>query len=242
MKNRKEILSQRRKKKMPRGKMRTNVSFSRSTVRNRHDQLVFREFIPQSLAVRLPYQAVFLLTNSSVIASSKALRTNSAYDVDPALGSTNTQGYNRFAEDYNYYRVVRYRYELECYNQNNFPVTFVVISSIVNLTGSSGIGTTDLSTIQNNPSAQVKMLTAGVNTSARAVFRKTMSPEQVEGTIMARTDDHYQSLTGNSPANLTWLNFSATACDGVSFLVNNIVVKVNLFMDTLFYGRNTSTS
>jgi hypothetical protein len=211
-------------------------------VLGRHVELRFREFIPQSLAVRLPFESVYLLTNPSLTVSSKALRTNSVYDVDPALGSTDTQGYNRFAEDYNYYRVVKYRYRLEVYNQNNFPVMFVVISSITNLTGTTGIGTTDLTPIRNNPSAQSRVLTAGVNTYGRAVFSKTMTPEQVEGTIMARTDDHYQSLTGNSPANLTWINFSVTALDGVSTLVNNVTVSVTMYMDTLFYGRNTASS
>jgi len=228
-------------KKKNSGRRKGNRS-NRSEFRGRHAQLRFREFIPQSLAVRLPYESSFLLTNPSLTVASKALRTNSVYDVDPALGSTDTQGYTRFAEDYNYYRVVKYRYKLEVFNQNNFPVTFVVISSITNLTGTTGIGTTDLSTIQDNPSAQNRMLPAGVNASAYHVFSKTMRPEQVEGTIMAITDDHYQSLTGNSPANLTWINFSATAIDGVSPLVNNVVVKVTLKMDTYFSGRNTSTS
>jgi len=214
----------------------------RSELRGKHAQLNFREFIPQSLAVRLPYQSKFLLTNSSLTVASKALRTNSVYDVDPALGSVDTQGYNRFAEDYNYYRVIRYRYKLEVYNQNNFPVTFVVISSINNLTGSTGIGTTDLTTIQQNPSAQSRLIPAGVNSSAFHIFQKTMTPEQVEGTIMARTDDHYQSLTGSSPSNLTWINFSATSLDDVSPLINNVGVKVTIWMDTYFSGRNTSTS
>jgi len=146
----------------------------------------------------------------------------------------------RFADDYNYYRVIKYKYKLEVYNQNDFPVIFVVISAISNLTGSTGIGTTDLTTIAQNPSAQSRMVPAGVNTSAFTVFSKTMRPEQVEGTIMTRTDDHYQSLTGSSPANLTWINFSATAANKVSPLINNVDVRVTLMMFTQFYGRDTA--
>jgi len=215
---------------------------SRSEFRGNHAELRFQEFIPQSVAVKLPYTDSFLLTNPSLIVASKALRTNSVYDVDPALGSTDTQGYTRFADDYNYYRVIKYKYMLEVYNQNNFPVVFVVISSITNLTGSTGIGTTDLSTIAQNPSAQSRMVPAGVNTSAFHIFTKTMRPEQVEGTIMTRTDDHYQSLTGASPSNLTWINFSARALDKVSPLINNVQVRVVITMYTQFYGRDTAST
>jgi len=228
-----------RKKK---GRKQKRGNRSRPEFRGRHDQLRFREFIPQSVAVKLPYTSSFSLTNPSLIVASKALRTNSVYDVDPALGSTDTQGYTRFADDYNYYRVIKYQYKLEVYNQNNFPVVFVVISSITNLTGSTGIGTTDLSTIAQNPSAQSRMVPAGVNTSAFHIFKRTMRPEQVEGTPMTLTDDHYQSLTGSSPANLTWINFSATALDGTSPLINNVMVRVTLMMFTLFYGRDTAAT
>jgi len=229
-----------RKKK---GRKQQRRNRSRSEFRGQHAELRFREFIPQSLSVKLPYTGNFLLTNSSLFVASKALRTNSVYDVDPALGSTDTQGYTRFAEDYNYYRVVKYKYKITVVNQNNFPLDFVVISSISNLTGSTGIGTTDLTTIQNNPSAQSRVIAeaAGGNPSYH-IFKKTMRPEQVEGTIMARTDDHYQSLTGNSPANLTWICFSASAFDKTSPLVNNLNVRVELWMYVQFYGRGTSSS
>jgi len=212
-------------------------------IRVNHQVQSLRAFLPESYAVRLPYTATFSLINSVGTSASKALRTNAPYDVDPNLGSTATQGFNQFAANYGYYRCLKYKYKIEVFNSNIIPVNAVVISSIVNLTGSVTIGTYSLDQIQNNPSAQNALMGHAYNESAKHVFHKTMKPENVEGTPMTITDDHYQALINAVPANLTWICFSATtSAGGTNYLINNVTFKVCIWMDILFYGRGDLSS
>jgi len=160
---------------------------------------------------------------------SKAFVPNAAYDVDPALGSTETLGFDEYAALYTYYRVISYSYVLQVTSNSatSDPVTVYVLNTNIAVTGSRY----DL--YSTNPYCQTKVLTPyGVHDNI--VFRGKHSVSQILGSRVPETDDNYRALTTGVPSDLVFLTlgFESLASSNVAFQY-----ILDIWMDVRFYGR-----
>jgi hypothetical protein len=202
------------------------------------------EIMPSEIDVMLPYTATYNFTNSAALYANRPIYSNSAYDVDPALGSTSTQGFAEWAAFYFYYRVIGYRYEIEVNNGNNIPMIFTILNSnTLNGLSSGYTYTTDLSAFSNNPHAQSKLMGHAYNTSATHIFRKQILLSDVVGSLAPETEDNYRALTAASPSDLTYILMGVTSSEGgTNYLANTVSVVVRLNMDVRFYNRKQLSS
>jgi hypothetical protein len=195
--------------------------------------------VPSELDTTLPYFAIFNLTSAATLVSTKYLNANGAYDVDPALGSSATQGFTEMIAFFNYYRVVGYDYEIEVNNENNIPIIFTILNSNTTLGVGTGIGTSfDLSPYSNNPLSQSKLMGHAYNTSSTHVFRGRHTVAQIAGTMATETEDNWRGTYTANPADLVYIIMGVTsAAQGVNFITNNVNVVVRLFMNIRFFDR-----
>jgi hypothetical protein len=164
------------------------------------------------------------------------LITNAPYDVDPALGSTATQGLVEMAALYQRMRVLSYTAEVQMYNQSPWSAdVFVQHTNTLNGTTAGG-GNTDLGPTANNPFCTTHLL-SGVYGGGSKAFRKTLSIAQVVGSPETLTDDRYASNTNSNPSDSTYLLFGAKTRNPSGTFTDPIVVSVTLRFRTRFYER-----
>jgi hypothetical protein len=160
---------------------------------------------------------------------------NSAYDVDPSLGSTETYGFDEYAALYSYYRVIAYEYEVTVVPGVNYasPLMCYLINS--NTRPSSSGTRYDL--YSTNPYCQSDLIQPSLG---KAVFRGRVDISKLLGSLSIETDDNYRSLTTGSPTDLVWLAVAAETASGsvgISFAYD-----VKLVMHVRFYGRELDLS
>ena len=158
----------------------------------------------------------------------KSFTPNAAYDVDPALGSTETYGFDEYAAFYSYYRVISYSYDIKvsCNGLTTDPVTIYVLNTNTKPLGSR------FDLYSTNPYCQTKVLVQyGYN---QQVFRASHTIAQIVGSKTVETEDNYRALTTGVPADLTWLTLAFESLSGANVACEWIV---DIWMTVRFYGR-----
>jgi hypothetical protein len=200
--------------------------------------------MPSEVDVTLPYSNYFNLTSPATLVATKYLNSNGAYDVDPLLASTATQGFAEWAAFYTYYRVIGYTYDIEVNNANNIPVIFTILNSNTSLGLSTGIGTSvDLYPYSNNPLAQSKLLSHAYNTHGYHRFKKSLTILEVVGSAAPETEDNYRGTAAANPVDLTYICMGVTSPEGGTNYPSNIVsAVVRLQLHIRFYDRKQLTT
>jgi len=189
---------------------------------------------PDELDVRLLFRTTAYVNNAGTGLVTKEFTPNSAYDVDPALGSTETYGFDEYAALYSYYRVISYSYDVTFVNQGDDPIMCYVLNTN---TSPSASGTRyDL--YSTNPYCKSRLVSAWSPT--KTVIRGSIQISRLLGSRAVETSDSFRSLTTGSPADLIYCSIAAETISpsaGVYFCYD-----VKITMKVRFFGRELDLS
>jgi len=189
----------------------------------------WREFVsPNEQDVKLCYPAVKVLA-TGVTHSSVRFTPNSAYDVDPTLGSTSTPGFASWAGLFGYYRVVGFDYEADFVNTEALPI--VCYSFATN----TDPGTTMQLAYVGNPLTQTMSLAAKGGMD-RGKLTGSVSIAHILGSRSVEQADSLRALTNASPADLVWLGLGCTTITGANLAVG-VAIYVKFTLYVRFYDR-----
>ncbi len=194
--------------------------------------------IPSQVEAVVTFQYTFSLINAGGYYYARPFLTNAPYDVDPALGSTDTQGFAELAGLYSRSRVLSYQSDVQVVNAGVFPTMVVVLHRNTNASSAGG-SATDLDRYLGNPFAQHKLIGHGYSATGTHVFRASHTISQVVGSPAPLTADSFQSLNTAVPSDVTFIEIGAHVYDpsGASNLTSGVVVNLTLRMRTSFFER-----
>lgn len=194
---------------------------------------------PDEMDVRLKFRKAAALTGAAGAGFVK-LTPNGAYDVDPALGSTETYGFDEYAALYSYYRVVSYSYKIQVVNASQTtPVNVYVMNTNTDPTLSG----TNFSLYSTNPYSQTKLLAQSPAPGAKAFFAGHHQVAKILGASVVETDDNYRALTTANPSDLVWLTMAVENVGITGGDANvNLSYIIDITMSIRFYGREVDLS
>lgn len=194
------------------------------------------QIAPDEFDVTLKFRTQGSITDGAAALRYKEFTPNSAYDVDPAFGSTETYGFDEYAALYSYYRVIGYSYRLTVTNALALPVTCYVTNTNIQVSGAGSRW--DL--YSTNPHSQTKVLAALGSYPSTVTFKGRHSVAQILGSGAVETDDNFRSLTTASPADLIWLAFAVENLYANTTV--NFAYQIDIKMRVRFYAREVDLS
>jgi len=214
----------------------------RKTKKNQHPKLPrpvqLGTIIPTQAQSTVTYQFTFPLQNAGGMYYSRPFYTNAPFDVDPALGSTSTQGFAELASLYTRYRVLSYTSEIQVVTSGIYPTMVTVLHRNTNASSAGG-SSTDLDPYLGNPLSQHRLLGHAYSSSGTHTFKASHTIAQVVGSTAPLTDDTFQSLVTSVPADVTFIEIGAHVHEptGLQNLSGGVMVNLTLRMRTSFYER-----
>jgi len=161
-------------------------------------------------------------------------KANSAYDVNPALGSTNMIGFLEHMALYKRYRVIDYTYNITVVNADPVPV----VVYICNLNFDPTTSVTNYYNYARNPYGQYTTLGVGGNT--KHVFARTMKVTKIYGSDIESSDQFY-GTDASDPGNLVWLGIGSQS--GIATgVTTGISVNVTITMRCRLFERKVLIS
>jgi hypothetical protein len=223
-----------RKKNHPRGTARARKD--RASLAIMHSVSKVNHLITASeMDTMVTFVQTYSLVSATQSAYSYPLLTNAAYDVDPSLGSTATQGFAEWAAFFNYYRVYGYRGRIEFVSTSIQPVTVVVGHTNTNATVPSGGGSVDLVPASGNPEFTSRLLGHAYSGNNRWISRFNKTISSIVGSVAPETEDNFRALVTAIPTDLTYVVFGATTI--VPPLSQSVDVLVHIEFAVRFYDR-----
>jgi hypothetical protein len=192
--------------------------------------------LPPEIDVMLEFIDVFYLSPGALFVN-KRMRPNCAYDVDPVLGSTSTAGFAELASIYQFYRVVKYDYEVQFDNNSTQPS----LCGILNSNTDPGTGAA-ISAYAGNPFCDFRILGRQGGYMSQQLFKGSYRVATIVGSDTPETDDNFSSLTNTVPTNSVWLTawLDASVVGGSNVSQTSILFKIK--MHTRFYERKLQSS
>lgn len=181
--------------------------------------------------VKLKFIYSSYMTNAAGGIMGKEWTPNAAYDVDPALGSTATNGFDAYALLYSYYRVIGYRYDVEVVNRENDAIVAYLLNTNTSVTGTS------IDIYSANPYCQTRQLGRAAGGTDSTRFQGYITCSKLLGSIEAETDATTRALTTGVPSDLLLMSLFIQANNSVGTLVSGASYVVKITMDVRFYGR-----
>ncbi len=188
--------------------------------------------MPDELDTRLLYRNLFLLNNVGGGFAAKEFKSNDAYDVDPALGSTETLGFDEYAALYSYYRVIGISWKLVVSNADVTPSNVYVLNS--NLSPSTA-GTNYL-LYSSNPYCYSHLLGPSTGDSNHT-FKGSLSFSRLLGSNNVETADSFRAVTTGNPVDLLYFSIGVDTTAAGGTLPNGVVCDLSLTLHVRFYGR-----
>jgi len=184
---------------------------------------------PDELDVKLMFVKTDKLVNGLGGTVAKSFHTNAAYDVDPAVGSTETLGFDEYAQLYSYYRVIGYSYRCTVINPTEYPIKFTLLNTNLDAT----LVGTNFNLYATNPHCKSKLVST-LGSVNNFTFRGRHTIAQIVGSPAPEVADSFRSLVSNIPSDLTWLTIAGESVGGADI---NFVYDFQLIMHVRFYGR-----
>lgn len=189
---------------------------------------------PDELDIRLMFRSFKTQEGTGIAIIGKEYYTNAAFDVDPAIGSTETYGFDEYAALYTYYRVVGYSYNVTITNSNG-PGGADLMAYVLNTNVFPSGSRLDL--YSTNPYCKSKLLpSVSPNT---VTFRGRHKISQITGTPACETADSFRAVTTTIPSDLTYILIAGESLTGTSVKFS---YDLKLYMDIRFYGRQYDLS
>lgn len=196
-----------------------------------------RSITPSEIDTELVFTFSLHITGSSI--QSYPLFTNSPYDVDPVLLSTNTQGFSEFSTLYQKYRTFRYSGHVEFQSAQGAPILIWVMHTNSAQGVSAGGSATDLSTKDGNRFAMTRILSHSYASTGHYINTFSHSVKQIVGSPAPDTDDSYAAEVTANPTQHTYLLFGGKDLTENSL---DLHIRVRLAMRTRFYERKIFSS
>jgi len=185
------------------------------------------------LDVKLSYRNMYQLYDAMSGISMKQWNPNCAYDIDPALGSTETPGFDEYAKLYGFYRVIGYNWSARCTNtQAAIPVEIYAFNTNLPLL------TTALDVVSGAP--YNKRTTLGIAGSGRdsAILKGRVVLSELIGTVAVESADSYRAPTSGTPADRVYLTIAASLQGThANFTQDGVIVEITITPWIRFYDR-----
>jgi hypothetical protein len=187
---------------------------------------------PDELDIWLSFRTTNGLYSAGVGATTKSYNPNAAYDVDPALGSTETAGFDEYAHLYTYYRVIEYKYEVEFFNTMTSTAAVVYV-----LNTNTAISGSSYDILSANPYCQRRLLATNGNAASYHKMSGTIRLSKLVGSNNIETADSFRSVTTTTPTDLVYLTLVANCVNGL-FSSNGVNFTIEIKMKIRFFARN----
>jgi hypothetical protein len=181
------------------------------------------------------------MTNNASAYTNIRYKWNSAYDVDPLVGSTTIAGYTEMSAFYSSYRVIGARVQISFCNQETFPSEVYC--------GPSGLLATDPGA---NSSSGVdwmmnKDFRSSIISSKGGQDKTTIERSYKFSEIYSRqilTDDSFAANVSSNPSLLIYFIIGAVplGASNTYTTAGGIGVSVHIYLDTYFYSRKLLTT
>jgi hypothetical protein len=190
--------------------------------------------MPDRMYTRLRFSGITAITVPTTSAVGfYRYRPSSAYDIDPALGSTAMPGYTELAAFYQTYRVTMSRMKIIVVNPS--PVTTATVAmGPVNFDPGATPSAGYITAMAGQPYAQYKL--AGLLGSPPITLESTMSTEKIFGSRQIYFDDNFNSLVTGIPIN-NWFWVIGLALPGApaSAIIFQILIEIDVGIE--FFDR-----
>lgn len=166
------------------------------------------------------------------------LRPNAAYDIDPALGSTSTQGLQELAAIYGKMRVLSYSGTVDFISTGVQPQEVTLVHTRQPNGVTAGGANVDLTLQDMN--ADVQRAFIGHSYSGRGAHTFTFNKSicDIVGNKSPLTDDLFQSTVTGVPSEFTYLHLGSRAASGNTFAY----ARVRLYLHIRFTDRKLLTA
>lgn len=175
------------------------------------------------------YRKADRITNGLGGVVAKSFHTNAAWDVDPSVGSTETLGFDEYAQLYSYYRVIGYSYECTVINPGDYPILF----SALNTNTDASLAGTNYALYSTNPYCKSKMVST-IGSYNSHTFRGAITLSKLVGDDAIESADSFRALTSSVPSDLTWFTIAGESVGGSDI---TFAYDFKLTMMVRFYGR-----
>jgi len=193
------------------------------------------EIIPEQLCVTLHFYQTNNISNVAAGYCSKAFRTNSVYDADPAVGTTAITGFTELAGLYSHYRVLQAAVAIDVSNNEAFAQD-VFIYPWSN-PGTAPSNTNDGNTpdmIMNYRSKHAILSAKGG--MDRATLRDTYNLADLYSKDVL-TEDAYASTISTNPASITYMLVGGYGSGSNVYTAAGLALFTHIRYTVMFYGR-----
>jgi len=196
---------------------------------------------PDTIDATVTYSTLITLKAAANYYYAYPFYTNAPYDVDPALGSTATDGHAEWSTLYSKCRVMAYTAEFEVANSDIYPMAIVVLHRNTNLSSSGG-STTDFVPYIGNPLTQHGLMPHAYASQPRK-FSSRHTIRQIVGSDSATLADNFASSVTSVPADTTFVEIGAHINSPTgTYMPTGATVLVVIKMETRYYDRKQVSS
>jgi len=193
------------------------------------------QIMPPQVMATVCFQENVALYSATAPYFAYPLHTNAPYDVDPAFGSTSTQGLTELANFYGTMRVLSYKTKITFHNTATQSAD-VFIQHVNSTPVVAGGGNYDLLPNSMNQFTSSHLL-GSVSAQSLLVVEGNHTIAEIAGTEAVRTDTEYQSATNTTPVNKTFLVIGARTLNVAGVFSNPVNTLVQVYMTCLFSER-----
>jgi hypothetical protein len=183
------------------------------------------------------FDSTYTRVNPGSAYMSYRMRMNSIYDPDPALGTGAIPGYTEWANFFNSYRVLKFKYDLEVSNQEAFPQDVLVCPSRSDL----GVNYVNIYDFLGNPRGKSHTISS-TGGQDRCRFLDEIDLGQYYGNPSQYLgDDGFGGSAGGNPAVMLFFNI-ATLSTANQTAAKGIFTKGKYTFTVLMHGRSIQTT
>ncbi len=161
-----------------------------------------RRGMPHEMDVQLQYTS---LSSVGTGVQTAFDRYNPNSYIPQYSGTQAAAEFTNYATLYDFYRVIKFRVEIDLVNLDTTPVTVVFLCHNEDFSGSS------LGDLSGNPYAVTKMLGSANGSAAKVTWRKTMNVATLVGSTAPETADSYRAIINANPADVVWAGYGLFA-------------------------------
>jgi len=180
--------------------------------------------MPDRMRVKLSFNKLIRMNHAGFASIGTRFQWNSAYDIDPTVGSAAIPGYAEYSALYSYYRVMSTRATVRMVNYEGFDV-FANLRLTNTDPGTSSSNAVIDASLPHAKKALLKPcgFTTGVAMPNEKTLSIGISASRLLGDRAARTDAEYRAITAGNPTDLLWVGLMLETGTG-SLFANGVEV------------------
>jgi len=197
------------------------------------------QVVPDKVIVPLKYIFNGILNNAAGMIASKSFKGNSAFDIDPAVGSQAIPGFAEWAAFFQNYRVRKVGYRAEFMTRDaSIPYIGALAAVVPHITPF----TANTFGVANYENARSKVVLLSAQNGKPIIMKGSFPLHEIVGDVACYTDDDYGSTTNTNPNNLVFLTVSYSTEPIATAIVAGMAMRLEIFQDCEFYNRRVLIS